>query len=269
MVSTVSSHTLPPPGQTYPLTFSETFLYSGNRGRKRIFNDFANFYEKDTLCQYGIALIGGGILANTRMDYRFKNWYQRQIRCDFTDDLSGFSKVFGEGKIFIPVAVTTACVYRFYQEKYDRTHIERPIGNFFDRTARGYAVGTPTLLLGQLILGGDRPRNGSSYWKPFCGENHTFSGHAFIGAIPFITAAHMSERIWVKGVFYTLSVIPAWSRVNDNAHFLSQSLLGWYLAYLSVRSVSETEGLKPLPKGISFFPVVDGEYVGLGFAYRR
>lgn len=255
--------------RNYPLTFSEAFHDSGNRSRDRIFSDFGNFYRRDTLCSYGIALAAGGILANTRMDYRFQNWYQRQIRCNFTDEFSEFTRVFGEGKIFIPIAVTTACVYRFRQERFGWPEKKWLPGEFFDRTARGYAVGTPTLLLLQSGLGGNRPRDGSSYWKPFSGEDHTISGHAFIGAIPFITAAHMVDPLWLKGVFYTLSIVPAWSRVNDSAHYLSQSVLGWYLAYLSVRAVSETEGMKPLPKGLMLFPVADGKNVGLGFVYRR
>jgi membrane-associated phospholipid phosphatase len=95
------------------------------------------------------------------------------------------------------------------------------------------------------------------------------SGHAFIGAVPFITAAQMTDKIWAKGLFYTLSTIPGWSRVNDNAHYLSQVLLGWYLGYLSVRSVSATEGLKPLPRGLTIFPIADGNAVGMGLIYRR
>lgn len=254
---------------SYPLSFSEAFLYSGNRSRDRIFRDFQNFYRRETLGSYGIALLVGGIMANTKMDRNFHHWYQKQIRCSFTNEFSEFTRVFGEGKIFIPVAVTTACIYRFRQERFGTVHQNKVVGNFFDRTARGYAVGTPTLLLSQISLGGNRPQEGSSYWKPFCGEDHTLSGHAFIGAIPFITAAHMSEPLWLKGVFYTLSTIPAWSRVNDDAHYLSQSLIGWYLAWLSVRAVSETEGMKPLPKGLMFFPVADGNNVGIGFVYRR
>ncbi len=255
--------------ENFPLPFGEAFLRTGNRERDRIFSDFAHFYEKDTLTHFGIALLGGAVLANSKMDHNFQNWYQDQVRCNFTKEFSEFSKIFGEGKIFIPVVVTTALVYRFRQERHGTLHDEKPVGQYFDRVARGYAVGTPVLLAGQIVLGGDRPRDGSSYWKPFGGEDHGISGHAFIGAIPFITAARMSKRIWVKGLFYTLSILPACSRVNDNAHCLSQSAIGWYLAYLSVQAVSETEGDRQLPKGMSLFPVLEGKFVGLGMVFRR
>ncbi len=271
VLSQSQTHSLTParPDRPEPVSFSRAFLQAGNRGRDRIFSDFSNFYEKETLARFGLACLGGSILANTKMDRNFQNWYQQDVHCNFTKELSEFTKFFGEGGIFIPVTVSTALIYRFHQEKSGQTGIERPIGNYFDRVARGYVVGTPTLLVGQILLGGNRPRDGSSYWQPFEGEDHGLSGHAFIGAIPFITAARMSKQIWVKGLFYGLSLLPAWSRVNDDAHFLSQSALGWYLAYLSVGAVSKTEGNKHLPKGMTLFPVLEGQFVGLGIVYRR
>lgn len=248
-------------------------LYSGWCGelshvRRRIFTDFKNLYNRDNALNFGAALLGAGILANTKMDRNFQRWFTKHTSCGFTNEFSEFSKVFGEGKIFIPVTVTSAVLYRCWQVHSDNRTTHRPAGDFFARTARGYAVGAPTLLIGQIIFGGDRPRDGSSYWKPFQ-ENHGISGHAFIGATPFITAAHMSKQPLVKGVFYFLSIIPAWSRVNDDAHYLSQAVLGWYLSYLSVRAVSETEGLKPLPRGLTLFPAVEKNGIGIGLLYRR
>jgi membrane-associated phospholipid phosphatase len=144
------------------------------------------------------------------------------------------------------------------------------LGEYACRTTRGYLVGTPSLLVFQSLLGSDRPSSGNargSYWHPFY-EDHAVSGHSFIGAIPFITAAQMVEKPWQKGVFYACSMLTAWSRVNDNQHYLSQAVLGWYLAYLSVRSVSQTEGTR-LPKGLTIFPVTEDRCVGIGFLYKR
>lgn len=253
----------------YPRTCPETLLHLGNRGRDRIFSDFGNLYRSDNAKNYGLALLGAGVLANTDMDGHFQHWYGNHVRCNFTKEFSEFSKFFGEGKIFIPVAVTSAILFRFQEERWGQVNCKTPsVGYFFDRVARGYTVGAPTLLTAQVVLGGDRPADGSSYWKPFR-QNHGVSGHAYIGAVPFITAAQMSDKIWMKGLFYTLSIIPAWSRVNDDRHYLSQALLGWYLAYLSVRSVSETEGLAPLPRGLTIFPVMENNDIGIGLLYCR
>ena len=248
-----------------PPTFSEAFCQFGNRERERIFTDYSNLYNRNNVKNYGLAVLGAGVLANTKMDGNFQNWYGNHIRSDFTNDLSKGAKIFGEGQIFIPIMVTSAFSYRFLQEK--RGLPDCKLGDFTDRTMRGYLVGAPTLLTMQLVLGGDRPRDGESYWRPFQ-QDHGVSGHAFMGAVPFITAAQMTDKPCVKGVFYVLSTFTAWSRVNDDAHYLSQVLLGWYLAYLSVRAVSETEGLKPLPKGLAIFPVTEKESAGFGVFYR-
>ena len=103
---------------------------------------------------------------------------------------------------------------------------------------------------------------GSSHWHPFRRAN-AVSGHAYIGAIPFITAAQMTDKPVVKGLFYVLSTVCAWSRINDDAHYLSQAVLGWYLAYLSVRAVTKTESRRPLPRGLTIFPLSGAGVVGI------
>ena len=246
-------------------TFSEAFRQFGNRERDRIFTDYSNLYNRNNALNFGVALLGAGVLANTKLDGDFQRWYGNHIRSGFTNDFSKGAKIFGEGVIFLPVMTASALTYRFWQEKQGLPDCQ--LGNFTDRTFRGYFAGAPTLLIGQLVLGGDRPRDGSSYWRPFR-QDHGISGHAFLGAVPFITAAQTTDQPYAKGVFYVLSTFTAWSRVNDDAHYLSQIALGWYLAYLSVRAVSETEGHRPLPKGLTIFPVSDNRSVGVGVHYQ-
>ena len=205
-------------------------------------------------------------MANTTIDDKFQHWHAKQTLSGFSQELSEFSKVFGEGQYFIPVMITSAITYRFWQEKRGGLP-ECLFGEWTDRTMRGYFVGFPTLLTMQSVLGGDRPRDGGSSWKPFQ-QDHGVSGHAFIGAIPFMTAAQMTDKPLIKGLCYSLSVLPAWSRVNDDAHYLSQVVLGWYLAYLSVRAVSQTENHTLLPRGLTIFPVSEVGTVGIGLHYQ-
>ena len=254
--------------QSFPCpstTFCETLTQFGNKERDRIFIDFGNLYNRNNVKNYGLALLGAGVMANTNIDQCFQNWHRKHIDSGFSQELGECSKIFGEGKIFIPTMVASAFTYRFLQEK--KGLPECKFGEFTDRVMRGYFVGAPTLLSMQWILGGDRPRDGGSYWHPFQ-QDHGISGHAFMGAVPFITAAQMTDKPCIKGLFYTASIFCGWSRVNDDAHYLSQAVLGWYLAYLSVRAVSETEGHRPLPKGLTLFPVCGDGPVGVGLLYQ-
>ena len=246
-------------------TFFDAFRQFGNRERDRVFTDYSNLYNRNNVKNYGLALLGAGVMANTKFDGSFQKWHGDRVKSSYScHELGEFSKVFGEGRYFIPIMVTSALTYRFFQEKLGLQNCA--LGDFTDRTMRGYFVGAPTLFTMQLVLGGDRPREGTSYWHPFQ-QDHGVSGHAFLGAVPFITAAQMTAQPCVKGTFYALSTLCAWSRVHDDAHYLSQALLGWYLAYLSVRAVSATEGGKSLPRGLTIFPVGEANSVGIGLHY--
>ena len=248
-----------------PPTFFETSRQFGNQSRDRIFDDFGNLYNQEKAISFGIVLLGAGVVANTSMDSNFQNWHNKHIRSNCTDDFAKVAKFPGEGQIFIPIMAASAIAYRFCQAKWSFSNCT--LGEFADRTARGYLVGAPTLLLLQPALGAGRPTMGSSHWHPFRRAN-AVSGHAYIGAIPFITAAQMTDKPVMKGLFYALSTFCAWSRVNDDAHYLSQAVLGWYLAYLSVRAVTTTESRRRLPCGLTIFPVSDADLVGVGVHYR-
>jgi hypothetical protein len=252
--------------QTVPCT-TEVLFQFGNQGRDRIFADHGNLYNRNNAKNFGLALLGGAVLANTKVDENFQNWHSNHVRSNFTNEFSKVSKQFGEGQYFIPAMAASALTYRFFQDW--RGVPKCWLGEFTDRTFRGYLVGAPALLVFQPLLGASRPcdSEGTSRWRPFH-DNNSVSGHAFIGAMPFITAAHMTDKPSLKGLFYALSACCAYSRVNDDAHYLSQVLLGWYLAYLSVRAVSTTEANSSLPRGLTIFPVCGNNAVGVGLHYQ-
>jgi hypothetical protein len=58
--------------------------------------------------------------------------------------------------------------------------------------------------------------------------------------------------LW-KTAFYAGSTLPGISRINDDAHYASQAVLGWWLAYLAASAVDRTEQghshfrIEPLP----------------------
>ena len=118
------------------------------------------------------------------------------------------------------------------------------LGEWGDRSFRATLVGVPTLLILQRGLGGSRPNdiNGTSDWS-FWNDDNGASGHAFIGAIPFLSAAQMTDNQFLKASLICASTAVAWSRVNDNDHFLSQSIIGWMIAFTAVNAVEKTNDL--------------------------
>jgi len=256
------------PGETYSIAcFRRSKLEL-----LKIQSDIENFYSRSNFENILLGLGVHAVISNTAIDQNFRDWYQGHVRSSSGDKLSSGFVNMGNGLWTIPPVVAISCLY--YGDKItDQFHFfESPVGSFLgefsSRTTRALLVGTPTLLLGQILVGAGRPDSPpyQSYWAPFQHSNG-ISGHAFIGAMPFITLAQMSDNFWLKVLFYVCSTFTAWSRVNDDKHYLSQAVMGWYLSYLSCRAVSKTE-YKLLPRGLTVFPMMDTNTVGLGLVYQ-
>ena len=110
------------------------------------------------------------------------------------------------------------------------------------RSLRGLLVGAPVVGFLQVATGGSRPGEADygSYWRPLNDDNGV-SGHSFLGAVPFLVAAKRADGLLLKTAFFVGSGLAGYSRLNDDAHYLSQVLLGWWVAYLSVEATQLTE----------------------------
>jgi membrane-associated phospholipid phosphatase len=91
-------------------------------------------------------------------------------------------------------------------------------------------------------------------------DNNGVSGHAFISSLPFITAAKMCDDNWAKAVCYAGSSLGPLSRINDNAHYPSQVVLGWWLAFLAASAVDHADArMGP----VEWWPYVNGDQLGI------
>ncbi len=278
--SMLNESAAPPAPQAYPLaqptcgedfcspavdcpTFTERFCAKAGRGWSDVKCDYRRYYSRRTGRDLLLCVGAAAIMANTSIDQNFRDWVQDDVRSSGSDKFASFWKTFGEGDIMVPAWAGLALLGSVLEE----FPTMATAGDFGYRTTRGYLVGAPPMLFMQYALGASRPheRNGSQ-WHPFSDTNGV-SGHAFLGAVPFITAAQMSDDFWVKGGFYFMSTLTAWSRINDDAHYLSQAWMGWWMAYLSCRAVSETEQAKQ--RRYTVAPIMAPGTVGMMFEYRR
>ena len=214
-------------------------------------SDYKNFYSTNRLVRMSFVFAGGALVANTALDQNIQNWYQEHVRTSRTDDISKAAKFFGEGRYMIPFSLVSAVAGTYL--------VKIPVlGKWGSYAFRSYLVGGPPLVILQRLTGGSRPgeREEDSRWNPLKDDNGV-SGHAFVGAVPFLVLAHMSEqKPLLKYLFYTASFFPALSRINDNMHYPSQAGLGWYLAWEATGSVRETTGKK---KNLSVVPVIGND----------
>jgi membrane-associated phospholipid phosphatase len=225
-----------------------------SRGIEAVKTDFGNFYlDRANLTNLGIGVAGAAVFANTGMDRYIRNKYQNDLRSKDTDEATKIFNISGTALVLVTVPVYIG-TYGAGMLLHNSTMEE-----WAQKSFRATLVGGPALLFLATATGADRPTEGNSHWKPF--QNiHGVSGHAYIGGIPFITAAKMSENPYQKAIFYGLSTVTGLSRINDDKHYFSQVAMGWYLAYLSCAAVEKgndrQEGrvhvqLAPVPKGIA------------------
>lgn len=229
-----------------------------------IADDYSNYYSHDRLVRLGIAFGLGGIAANTNIDMNIRNWYQDKVRNAQTDswasdagtDLTFNAKFFGEGKYMVPVALLAASV--------NFIDTDTAIGNWGANASRAYIVGLPPMWAMQYVTGPARPGESpdGSNWRPFNIDGHGVSGHSFVGAVPFLTIAAMNpDNAWVRYPAYLASAAAGWSRINDDKHFASQVVLGWYMAWEAVDAVMDTN--KNRKKGVTVAPMAGLDGFGL------
>jgi hypothetical protein len=213
-------------------TDEESSLRSSARALGR---DLGHLVETPRLVRLLGGLAVGGAMANSDVDQDLYDDYRDWSAGEDLADLSSGAKVFGEAAIVLPLAIVPGLILGL-----EETPDQRPVGRTWRRTARAYLIGAPTLYYVQQLTGGERPGDpeGSS-WRPFEG-NHGLSGHAFLGAVPFLTVARQSDNRWAKAGAIALSTLPAWSRVEDGDHYWSQVALGWLLAWEVTGAVAES-----------------------------
>ena len=223
--------------------------------------DYDEFYSADRFIRMGIVFTGGAILAHTDFDQNFQDRNKARI---FSVDDSYSAKQFGEGKYLIPLSLISAGISSYLNDGSELTGI----GKWGERTARAYFVGGPTVLATQLLTGASRPSEApyKSDWKPLNDANGV-SGHAFIGSVPFLTIAYMNkDNAFIKYTAYAASTLAALSRINDDAHYLSQAILGWYLGWESVDSVYSVDSKSN--NNVSVKPVVGEDSYGIQVSLR-
>ena len=199
-------------------------------------------------------------MANTSADENFARWYQDDIRGETGDNFADLVKPLGEQWPMVSTYLAASFAGRY-------AGVNPKIYRWGDRSIRAMLVGVPPLLLFQKALGSSRPNDpgGTSDWH-FWNDNNGASGHTFVAAVPFLTAATLARRPLFKSAWIAGSTLTGWSRINDNDHFLSQVIVGWWLAHAAVKAVSLTENQTSQYRMI---PLIHSNRIGLGIELRR
>lgn len=230
-----------------------------------VVEDYHNFYGCESLAGLTAAFGAGALMANTGFDETMQQAWQKSVTPSDLGTFFSGCKDIGEGRYVLSIA-SVAAVTGYVFEGMPAGDL---VGEWGTRSLRMFVVGAPPVYVMQLATGGSRPTDDSSVgsgWKFFQDDNGV-SGHAFIGAIPFLAAAGMCEDPWVKGGLYVCSTFVGFSRITDDAHYPSQAFLGWYIAFASMVALDRTD-LHVAGMEVELVPMAVNGGSGLGFETR-
>ncbi len=174
------------------------------------------------------AITAGVIAASSLLDQPVRDAVQ-QARSSATDDLARVARRFGQPEIYAPAALGTIAVGLLT----GRPEVRRA----------GERIAASLLLAGavsstlKLATGRDRPDAARGAWEfePFAGGRSFPSGHA---TVAFALAASASDEIGrtpVTVALYGAATLTAWSRLNDNKHWLSDVIAAAAIGTSSAR----------------------------------
>ncbi|MCA9211524.1 MAG: phosphatase PAP2 family protein [Planctomycetales bacterium] len=225
--------------------YSDDSVWNGGSERgfiRSIVADHEAFYSRRNLGDVALVVAVGGLMANTNID-RFVTFdlYHENVRNANSDEwLENLHKpkFFGDAYHAIPVYGAAMLAGKLFSQQ-ESTQL---IGDWGDRSFRTLLVGGPPVLVLQQLTGGSRPgeQDYGSRWRPFADDNGV-SGHSFVGAVPFLSAAYMTDNKILRRTLIAASTLPAISRLNDDAHYASQAMMGWSLAFFAANAVNNTE----------------------------
>lgn len=200
--------------------------------------DFCIYFQPCNILMLATFLTIAGISANTGLDRSIAEHWQREIYSRGTVNFfSPFKWIGGLSYWYIPLFLGVAAV--------GATRANTFAGNvLYNWGYRSFRTGILAIVQQiplAYLTGSGRPcRHQPSKWQPFRHKTGV-SGHAVFGAIPFLTAAYMTDPPILRFGLFVLSTLPGLSRINSNAHYFSQVLLGWGIAYLSAKAVYESD----------------------------
>ena len=223
-------------------------------------DDYGQHYAPGNLAWMGLGIGLAAPLAHTPADRSVRNWYQRRAHGRTLDHAADVVGIAGQLWVVGPVCLEALALCGMADEDYFR---DGGLHEWSNRSLRAIAVGFPPVVALYGLLGSGRPDRGDSRWHPFR-DIRGVSGHTFTGAVPFLTAAAMTDNPLLKVSLLAGSFATGWSRMHMDRHYLSQIALGWWMAYFAVRSVDATQDVW---KSISVLPFTDAG-PGIGVLFR-
>jgi hypothetical protein len=226
-----------------------------------VLQDYRNYYSLPNLALFALGIGAAAPVANTPADRGIRHWIQTRAH-GHVESLAELFNYGGQVWVALPAGLEIAALCGLAPDDYTT---DGGLFEWSNRSLRAIAVGFPPVVACYALLGSARPNSGDdSRWHPF-EHYHGMSGHTFIGAIPFLTAASMTDNPWLRYPLIAGSFLTGWARLYEDRHYFSQVALGWWCAALAVHSVNQTEDQR---RGLAVVPMAMPGGAGMGLEWR-
>jgi membrane-associated phospholipid phosphatase len=213
-----------------------------------------------------IPVIAGVTTVLADDEDNIQRWLQNRRSLD-SNRVAAFAKVFGDGKCVVPALAALYCAGRVLDgERARRTALlgmeSLAITGLFTEALK-YATQKHRPVSGDLEdVSWDGPG--------LSGANLSFpSGHAAAAfAVATVAASVYSDNPIVPPLAYGTAALCAYSRLNDNAHWMSDVLVGSAIGYFTAKAVVGLHGGETRARhrfGVA--PVVNSDLAGLSVSY--
>ncbi len=257
-----SALSIPTEEPCHPSEYEKRWAHNLVTDIKRDFRSY--FTDEDTLKMFLETFVTAGVFANTGLDRSINRHWHRNINNRSTDNFFKIPKaVGGFSYCYIPFYLLCMGVGHLREH----TLFGNVMYTWAYRNMRTFILGGMQQVALTTLLGGGRPiSKEDSKWQPFR-YHKGVSGHAFYGAIPFLTAAQMTDPIVPRYALYVFSTLPALSRINSESHYFSQVLLGWALAALSAHRVYESDAAREPCYQVNITPRSQGAMLHASYSF--
>ena len=201
-------------------------------------SDYKHYYYSNPDYEAMAILAGSaGTLANTGLDRGIRKGWRDNIKGSNTKTLSEWGTNIGGAPqvgLFVPLYLGTY----WLGAQFSDNKAANLVSQWSNRAFRITALIAPQQFVLTSVTGAGRPEQNDSHWRPY-EYKRGVSGHATYGAIPFLSAASLTDHpVWHK-VWLAASTVPGLSRIDTDKHYFSQVLFGWGLSWLAMRSVGD------------------------------
>jgi len=208
------------------------------------------------------SLVMGATVGLYAYDQNIHDWTQ-QRRGETTDNIARLARPFGEGQYVVP-ALGLVYLYGYAAEdsKAEKTAL---LG------VESFLISGAFTQVLKFSTHRYRPEDSDQHDKwdgpSFSNSNLSFaSGESTVAfAVATVIASEYGDTVWVPPLAYGIATLTALARMNDNAHWASDVLVGSAIGYFTAKTI-----VKLHKKGskLTVAPAVVGSGLGLAMSYK-